>query len=127
MHRGRGRTLMVRSFWSIVVLAITLPACAWAQERTWEGRWEMHPLWWPFAILAAALVLLVLFGWALLNLAPLALGIVAAVLGIRWLMGAADRSRSPDRAVALLRERYARGEISKEEFEGKMRDLGRSP
>lgn len=104
-------------------MSVTLPACAWAQERTWEGHWEMHPIWWPFVILAAALILLVLFGWALLNLAPVILGIVGAVLGIRWLMRASDRSQSTDRAVGLLRERYARGEISKEEFDAKLRDL----
>lgn len=116
---------MMRSFWSFVALAsATLPVWAWAQERTWEGHWEMHPLWWPFVILAAALALLVLFGWALLNLAPVILGIIGAALGIRWLMRATDRSHSTDRAVAILRERYARGEISKEEFEAKMRDLG---
>ena len=102
---------------------VTLPTWAWAQERTWEGHWELHPLWWPFLVLAAALVLLILFGWALLNLAPVILGIIAAVLGIRWLMGATGRRRS-DPAVAILRERYARGEMNKEEFEAKMRDLG---
>src|SRR5216684_6162270 len=116
---------MMRPPWSIAVLAIlTLPALAWAQERTWEGHWEVHPLWWPFVILAAALILLVLFGWALLNLAPVILGIIGAVLGIRWLMRATDRSHSTDRAISVLRERYARGEVSKEEFDAKMRDLG---
>jgi len=118
---------MRRPSWSIVALtSVTLPAWAWAQERTWEGHWEMHPLWWPFVILAAALVLLVLLGWALLNLAPVILGIVGAVLGIRWLMRATDGSHSTDRAVALLRERYARGDIGKEEFDAKMRDLAGS-
>ena len=115
----------MRHFWSIMVLAtVTLPAWAWSQERTWEEHWTIHPLWWPFVILAAALVLLVLFGWALLNLAPVILGIIGAVLGIRWLMRATDRSHPADRAVTVLRERYARGEISKEEFDAKMRDLG---
>ena len=118
---------MMRPCWSMVTLtSVTLPAWAWAQERTWEEHWEMHPLWWPFVILAAVLVLLVLFGWAVLNLAPVILGIVGAVLGIRWFMGAASARRS-DSAVAILRERYARGEISKEEFEAKMRDLGGPP
>ena len=32
-----------------------------------------------------------------------------------------------DPAVAVLRERYARGEISKEEFEAKLRDLESRP
>jgi putative membrane protein len=83
----------------------------------------MYPIWWPVGIAATALLLLVLFGWVLLHLVPLVLVIVASVLGIRWLMGATTARRS-DAAVAILRERYARGEISKEEFDAKMRDLG---
>jgi putative membrane protein len=84
----------------------------------------MHPFLWPFVLVAGSLVLLILLGWALLHLIPLVLGIVAAVLGIRWLLKATDASRHRDPAVALLRERYARGEISKEEFDAKLRDLG---
>ncbi|MBI4608121.1 MAG: SHOCT domain-containing protein [Candidatus Rokubacteria bacterium] len=48
--------------------------------------------------------------------------IVGIVLGIRWLVGA-GRASGPDRAVEILRERYARGEISREEFEARKRDL----
>jgi len=49
--------------------------------------------------------------------------IAGLVLGIRWLakQGREDR---PDRALDILRERYARGEINKEEFEARKRDLG---
>lgn len=100
-----------------------LTAAVWASGPTLEGQWDIHPTWWPVGVAATVLLLLVLFGWALLHLLPLALVIVASVLGIRWLMGATGARRS-DSAVAILRERYARGEISKEEFEAKMRDLG---
>jgi uncharacterized membrane protein len=73
-----------------------------------------------------SLLLLILLSWALLNVAPLVLGIVAAVLGIRWLVRT-TRGTGPDPAVAILRERYARGEISRDEFDAKLRDLERSP
>lgn len=48
--------------------------------------------------------------------------IIGIVLAIRWLAGQSERSRS-DRAVDILREKYARGEINKNEFEAKQRDL----
>ena len=115
---------MTRAHWSAVAaVLLALPTGVLAQERTWEGRWETHPLAWPFVVLVAGLVLLILLGWALLQFLPLILGIVGAVAGIRWLSRAADRSADP--AVSVLRERYARGEIGKEEFEAKMRDLMR--
>jgi len=52
--------------------------------------------------------------------------LVAAVLAIRWLaLQVRPRTSVPegDRALQILRERYARGEISKEEFEERKRDL----
>jgi putative membrane protein len=48
--------------------------------------------------------------------------IVALVLGIRWLITEGKEPRS-DSALDILRQRYARGEISKEEFETLKRDL----
>lgn len=103
--------------------SLILPVSAWAQERGWEENWSVHPIWWPLVALAVALVISVLLGWVLLNLAPVALSILGAVLGIRWLMRNTNSSR-PDAAVSILRERYARGEITKEEFDARLRDLG---
>jgi uncharacterized membrane protein len=47
---------------------------------------------------------------------------VAIVLGIRWLIRQAQTSR-PNLALDILRQRYVRGEIHREEFETKKRDL----
>lgn len=44
------------------------------------------------------------------------------VLGIRWLMTQAGAPRG-DRALEILRERHARGEINREGFEARRRDL----
>lgn len=45
------------------------------------------------------------------------------VLGVRWLAGQGKQHRPADTALDILRQRYARGDIGKEEFEAKKRDL----
>jgi len=60
------------------------------------------------------MMLMMLVFWGLI--------IAAMVLGIRWLIRQGDRFRS-DTALEILRQRYARGEINREEFEAKRRDL----
>lgn len=51
--------------------------------------------------------------------------IAAAVLGVRWLASAGRVESGPPRETALdiLKTRYAKGEIGREEFEQKKRDL----
>jgi putative membrane protein len=49
--------------------------------------------------------------------------IVGLIVGIRWLIGK-GKDHHPDTAMDILRQRYARGEINKEEFEAKKKDLG---
>ncbi|HEY3302723.1 MAG TPA: SHOCT domain-containing protein [Candidatus Binatia bacterium] len=89
-----------------------LPGAVWAQERYYEWGWGMHPMWWGAWGFGMMLMMLVLWG----------LVIVGLVVGIRWLFGQGKKSRS-DSAFEILRRRYARGEINKEEFEEKKKDL----
>jgi len=51
--------------------------------------------------------------------------IVAVVILVKWLAGGSSRIDLPREKTALdiLKERYARGEIGKEEFEQKKREL----
>ena len=54
--------------------------------------------------------------------------IVAIVFLIRWLVvssrtGGPRESHDEDTALAILKKRYARGEIDKQEFEEKKKDL----
>ena len=62
--------------------------------------------------------LLMLLFWGVL--------IVGAVVGVRWLWDqgrpAAGRGRE-ESSIEILKQRYARGEIEREEFEMKKRDL----
>jgi putative membrane protein len=69
------------------------------------------------------------FGWigSLLFLVLIVLGIVylwrALDLGQSLRQGSGDTSGRSNKALDIARERYARGEISKEEFEQLKRDL----
>ena len=61
-----------------------------------------------------------------LGLGLLALVVVGVVFAVRWLAGASGespRDRSRDDALDVVRTRYARGEISREEFDRLRRDL----
>jgi putative membrane protein len=69
------------------------------------------------------------WGWSWFGVVHMVLWWFLIVLGIvvlaKWLFGggggrAAGRE---DRALAILRERYARGEIDKSEFDARRRDL----
>jgi len=82
-----------------------------AQERMYEWHWEMHPMWW--------------WGWGMMAMMFLfwVLFIVGLIVGIRWLIGT-GKEQKQDSALEILRQRYARGEINKEEFEAKRKDLG---
>ena len=66
------------------------------------------------------------FGWIFMLLfwALVILGIFAI---IKWLAGEASNRGAPAQknALQILEERYARGEIEREEFEQKKRDLSR--
>ena len=53
--------------------------------------------------------------------------IVAIIFAIRWLVvssrGGSHSQKSEETVLEILKKRYARGEINKEEFEEKKRDL----
>ena len=48
--------------------------------------------------------------------------IVGVVLALKWLIGQ-DGARREDSALEILKKRYARGELNKQEFEERKRDL----
>ena len=98
--------------WRAVVFAISIswlvPGLALAQGRFEWGWGSMHPMW------GIGMMLMMLLFWGLV--------IVGVVLGIRWLVSQGKQTRS-DSALEILRQRYARGEINKEEFEARKKDL----
>jgi putative membrane protein len=97
-----------------LVAGASAPGSAWAQERGADWGWGMHPMSWMWGAWGLGMMVMMLVFWGLV--------VAGIVLAIRWLAGQGERSRS-DRALDILRERYARGEINKDEFEAKQRDL----
>lgn len=100
------------------MLYLMVPAALWlvpptaiAQEPPFDWGWGMHPLWWGWGL---GMMLMMLLFWVLV--------IVSIVVLIRWLVGQTREGRS-DSATEILRRRYARGEITKEQFDSMKRDL----
>lgn len=65
------------------------------------------------------------FGWIFMILwwALVIVGIVALVKWVGMSPGAGGRSGSDSKALGILKERYARGEIDEQEFQKRKRDL----
>src|SRR2546429_9736324 len=103
------------SLLSGLVLVLLAPSFALAQERIWEWQWSMHPMMFMWGAGGLVMMLMMLVFWGLL--------IAGLVLGLRWLVGQ-GRSAGHDQALEILRQRYARGEIDKQELETRKRDLG---
>jgi putative membrane protein len=111
-----GVTMKRTWFVAGVALAMLEPARAVAQDRTWERQWSMHPMMFMWGTGGLAMMLMMLVFWGLV--------IAGAVVGLRWLI-AQKRPERRDEALEILRQRHARGEIDKQEFETCKRDLGR--
>ena len=99
---------------------LTLADKALAQGRE-SGGWHMGPgmMGWGYGLGWLGTVLMVAFWIAI---------IVGMVFLIRWLVisiGAGpQKAGSADTPLDILKKRYARGEIDREEFLEKKRDLG---
>ena len=76
----------------------------------WAGPWAGA---WPFLLIAIAFKLAV---WALI--------ITGVIFGVRWLRRHSPDGHSPT-PLEILRARYARGELSRQEFESMRQDLER--
>jgi putative membrane protein len=83
-----------------------MPFCGWTAfgSASWMSAW-------PFLVL-----------WFALKVAMWALVVTAVVLAIRWLRGHGTPAATPT-PLGILQARYARGEITRQDFESMRRDL----
>lgn len=97
-----------------IFLAFPAFRSAWAQSVGRSIDADMWQFGWIFGPIMMIFVLFVL--------------VVAAVLLVRWLSGTAMGSHLPrhETAIDILKMRYARGEIDKEEYEERRRLLRES-
>jgi len=107
------RRAVLGSALGVLITAWLAPGSGLAQERAYEWSWGMHPMSWMWGAWGVGMMLMMLVFWGFL--------IAGIVVGIRWL--ARQGGSSPDAAIEILRQRYARGEITKEEFDARKRDL----
>jgi putative membrane protein len=103
--------MLAEAWWPILNILASSGALL-AQDRMYEWHWEMHPMWWGWGIGMMAMMFLF---WVII--------IIGLIVGIRWLFGK-SKEQKQDLALDILRQRYARGEINKDEFEAKKKDLG---
>jgi len=102
---------------------VLLLGSAWAQTSRDLDRygWGSHMMGWSGGWFG------MIFG-PIFMILVLALAIAVAVLLVRWLGGASSTAtphQPPARTpLDILKERFARGEIDKEEFEDRRRTLG---
>src|SRR5215203_626084 len=97
----------------LIPISLLVPGWAMAQERSYEWGSGMHPMGWMCGFWGIGMMFMMLFFWVFI--------IVGLVLGVRWFLSQ-NKDRRNDSAFEMLRQRYARGEINKEEFEAKKKD-----
>jgi putative membrane protein len=101
----------------LVLVPLSGPNIVFAQWRGPAG-WDMGPGMMGWGILAWFGPIMMVIFWIAI--------ILAVIFFIRWLIFSArgsGASKSEDSALDILKKRYARGEINREEFEEKKKDL----
>jgi putative membrane protein len=83
-----------------------MPFCDWSAfgSHAWMSAWPYLVLWFAFKVAMWAVV------------------VTAVVVGVRWLRRHGSFGTTPT-PLEILRARYARGELTRQDFESMRRDL----
>lgn len=95
------------------VLTLSIPSVAWAQPFDCGYGYHMR-MWGGLAGLAGLLVFFIL----------VVVAMVLALLVARWLGSLGQRKTTRSTPLDILKERFARGEIDRQEFEERRQLLG---
>ncbi|MBM2831078.1 MAG: hypothetical protein HW414_130 [Dehalococcoidia bacterium] len=102
----------------VLLLLMIVPSLIWGGASGWGGGGMMGPgMMGGFGLGWFGPIVMVLF-WVLV-----VWGIVALIRGTAWGGRPDSTAPPPDSALDVLKKRYARGEINKQEFEEKKKDL----
>jgi putative membrane protein len=107
---NKGRNLILLAVFAVVLIVI-IPVVLWAFWSIWGGGYYMHGM--------------MGYGWWLMPLIPV-LFLLLLVLGAYFFLKefmSEERSVPSQRALELLKERYARGELTREEYLKMKEDL----
>jgi len=99
----------------VLVAFVSFPSHATAWERSFHWSWE------PWGLGAGTFFLIPIF----LMIAFWVAVIIGFVYFVRWIIAAGKRheTKSEETALDILKKRYAKGEISKEEFDRIKQDI----
>jgi len=112
MARGMQILLALLGILALAAVGITIVAAAQGPAYGMGPYGYYYP--WHSGLWLGAMVLWMVLFWALV------------IGGIVWLLAALrprEASRVPEDPLAILRQRYARGEITREQYEEMRRDL----
>ena len=101
---------------ALLFVGLTKPAPSWAQVQQWDGphMWGMGWHGWFFGSIMMAVFIT---------------GLIALIVVLAWRAGGGMHAHTPPlpptkTPLDILKERFARGEIDKTEFEERRRILG---
>jgi putative membrane protein len=115
--------MVSRKVKQVLMLSFSTPVLAsgqvFAQQRNDYGGWGMWPgMMWGFPMGWFGMIFMSIFWIA---------AIVGLIFLVRWLIQSTRRVKDTgfgsSRALDILKERYAKGEISKEEFDRIKKDI----